>query len=151
MQSCCACIAQVVGHACEAVSFLRSVVATIASAIVFVRFGFRHVALYSTIIALEAVPSTVAFVSSHSINDTTVSTTPLPSKIYVDVLNTTVFYNDQHAITIPLWLAGLVISLYFLLGIIVLMFHIIEDIHIRRRFLCRCCDDVANQQQNVVV
>jgi len=53
VQSCCACIAQVVGHACEAVSFLRSIVATIASAIVFVRFGFRHVALYSTIIALE--------------------------------------------------------------------------------------------------
>jgi len=68
------------------VSFLRSIVATIASAIVFVRFGFRHVALYSTIIALEAVPSTVAFVSSHSSNDTTVSTTPLPSKIYVDVV-----------------------------------------------------------------
>jgi len=96
------------------VSFLRSIVVTIASAIVFVRFGFRHVALYSTIIALEAVSSTVAFVSSHSINDTTVSTTPLPSKIYVNIVSTTAFYDDQLAITIPLWLAGLVISLYFL-------------------------------------
>jgi len=150
VQSCCACIAQVVGHACEAVSFLRSIVATTAAEIVFVRFGFRSVAVYLTIIALEAVPSTVAFVTSHSINDATVSTTPLSSKIYVDVVITPVYNDDQHAITIPLWLAGLVISLYFLLSIIVITLHIIKDIY-RRRRLPRRCNDVADQQQNVVV
>jgi len=80
------------------VSFLRSIVATTAAEIVFVRFGFRSVAVYLTIIALEAVPSTVAFVTSHSINDATVSTTPLSSKIYVDVVITPVYNDDQHAI-----------------------------------------------------
>ena len=74
----------------------------------------------------------------------------MSSKIYVDVVSTPVYNDDQHAITIPLWLAGLVISLYFLLSIIVITLQIIKDIY-RRRRLPRRCNDVADQQQNVVV